>query len=178
MRLACWIPKATNTHSEYLILTAFPLQQWLNKGVSLIRYTYTACLVKYYLDCCRVETALGHPPPLMTCSSLWGLRYSAPHLSLFAARRLEMKSWSHFNDRSVQKNWTSDFKVFLKVCAPIERLRNEMSRSLCPLGSHNCPPKYKNVRILFRSLLALNLYEHIVTELVQCRVLTKSTCLN
>ena len=26
MRIACWIPKATNTHSEYVILTAFPLQ--------------------------------------------------------------------------------------------------------------------------------------------------------
>ena len=25
MRIACWIPKATNTHSEYVILTAFPL---------------------------------------------------------------------------------------------------------------------------------------------------------
>ena len=27
MRIARWIFKATNTHSEYLILTAFPLQQ-------------------------------------------------------------------------------------------------------------------------------------------------------
>jgi len=27
MRIACWIPKATNTHSEYVILIAFPLQQ-------------------------------------------------------------------------------------------------------------------------------------------------------
>jgi len=26
MRFACWIPKATNAHSEYLILIAFPLQ--------------------------------------------------------------------------------------------------------------------------------------------------------
>jgi hypothetical protein len=25
MRIACWIPKATNTHSEYVILIAFPL---------------------------------------------------------------------------------------------------------------------------------------------------------
>jgi len=24
MRIACWIPKATNTHSEYVILIAFP----------------------------------------------------------------------------------------------------------------------------------------------------------
>ena len=28
MRIACWIPKATNTHSEYVILIALPLQQW------------------------------------------------------------------------------------------------------------------------------------------------------
>ena len=26
MRVACWIPKATNTPSEYVTLTAFPLQ--------------------------------------------------------------------------------------------------------------------------------------------------------
>ena len=28
MRIACWLPKATNTHSEYVILIALPLQQW------------------------------------------------------------------------------------------------------------------------------------------------------
>jgi len=27
MRIACWILKATNTHSEYAIFVAFPLQQ-------------------------------------------------------------------------------------------------------------------------------------------------------
>jgi len=27
MRIACWIPKATNTQSQYVILTAFPLRQ-------------------------------------------------------------------------------------------------------------------------------------------------------
>jgi hypothetical protein len=27
MRIACWIPKATNTHSEYAIHIAFPLQR-------------------------------------------------------------------------------------------------------------------------------------------------------
>jgi hypothetical protein len=29
MHIACWVTKATDTHSEYVILTAFPLQQWL-----------------------------------------------------------------------------------------------------------------------------------------------------
>jgi len=27
MRIACWITKATNTHFEYVMLIAFPLQQ-------------------------------------------------------------------------------------------------------------------------------------------------------
>jgi hypothetical protein len=39
MRIACWIPKATDTHSEYVILIAFPLQQWLYEGASLLWYT-------------------------------------------------------------------------------------------------------------------------------------------
>ena len=45
-RIACWMPKATHyTHSEYVTLTAFPLQQWLHEHASTLRYTYTACLV-------------------------------------------------------------------------------------------------------------------------------------
>jgi len=45
MSTACWIPKATNTHSEYVKLIALPLQQWLHERTSMLRYTYTACLV-------------------------------------------------------------------------------------------------------------------------------------
>jgi len=29
--IACWINKATVTNSEYVILNAFPLQQWLQE---------------------------------------------------------------------------------------------------------------------------------------------------
>jgi hypothetical protein len=32
MRFACLIPKVTNTHSQYVILNAFPLQQWLHES--------------------------------------------------------------------------------------------------------------------------------------------------
>jgi hypothetical protein len=37
MRIACWIPKATNTHTEYTILIAVPLQQWLLERASMLR---------------------------------------------------------------------------------------------------------------------------------------------
>jgi len=30
--------KATSTHSEYVILIAFPLQQWLHEHTSMLRY--------------------------------------------------------------------------------------------------------------------------------------------
>jgi len=43
--IACWIHKATNTHSEYVTLTAFPLQQWLHERLSMLRYMYIACVV-------------------------------------------------------------------------------------------------------------------------------------
>ena len=39
MFIACWIPKATNTHTVYITLIAFPLHQWLHERASLLRYT-------------------------------------------------------------------------------------------------------------------------------------------
>jgi hypothetical protein len=40
MRIACWATQAADTHSEYVILVAFCLQQWLRERASLLRYTY------------------------------------------------------------------------------------------------------------------------------------------
>jgi len=45
MRIACRIPKATNTHSEYVMFIGSSLQQWLHERVPLLRYTYIACLL-------------------------------------------------------------------------------------------------------------------------------------
>ena len=47
MRIACWVSKATNTHSDYIIHIAFPLQQRLYEGVSMSHHTYVACPVRY-----------------------------------------------------------------------------------------------------------------------------------
>ena len=45
MRIVCWISKATNTQSEYVMLVAFPLQKLLHERPSLLRYMYIACIV-------------------------------------------------------------------------------------------------------------------------------------
>jgi len=47
MCIACWIPKATNTHSEYLILLAFLLEQWWHKRFSMLCYITLPLLLLY-----------------------------------------------------------------------------------------------------------------------------------
>jgi hypothetical protein len=64
IHIACWIPTATNTHSEHVIFIDFPLQSWLHEHTSVICYMYNAaCLVHcrcHFLDlflsnrfCCK-----------------------------------------------------------------------------------------------------------------------------
>jgi hypothetical protein len=55
MRIACCIPNATNTNSEYVVLTAFPQQQWLHERASMLRYTYVACLLKILETRCSLN---------------------------------------------------------------------------------------------------------------------------
>jgi len=45
MRFACSITRAT----QYEILIAFPLQQWLIKHANILRYTYISSLAKCYI---------------------------------------------------------------------------------------------------------------------------------
>jgi len=47
MHIACWMPKATNTHSEYVILIVVPLQERLHEHVLVLLYTYVTCLVYF-----------------------------------------------------------------------------------------------------------------------------------
>ena len=55
MYIACWIPKATNTHPEYITLTAFPLQQCLHERhstlpVLLFVYVLSPLCFKFFLS--------------------------------------------------------------------------------------------------------------------------------
>jgi len=54
MRIACWVPKATNTHSEYVVLIAFALQQRWHESGSTVHYTNIAGIVRY--SNCNVHT--------------------------------------------------------------------------------------------------------------------------
>jgi hypothetical protein len=43
MRIASWIPNATNTHSGYIILIAVPLQEWFHALASMLQVHCLPC---------------------------------------------------------------------------------------------------------------------------------------
>jgi hypothetical protein len=64
MRIGCWMPKATNTHSGCVILIAFPLQQWLNECPQCyFKRTLPALMLLTYLV--ESETLVDRLPPVV-----------------------------------------------------------------------------------------------------------------
>ena len=49
IRISCWIPKATYTHLEHVILIDCPPQQWLHEHTSVLFYIYIARLVLFVI---------------------------------------------------------------------------------------------------------------------------------
>jgi len=68
MRIECWMPKATNTHSECVILIPFPLQQCLLERTAVLRYAYITCLVITERDCvyCALKTGFFNKTDLVS----------------------------------------------------------------------------------------------------------------
>jgi hypothetical protein len=64
--LVCCVPQATNTHSEYLLLTAFAQRQWLHKH-SLVLTLYVRCL-----SCAVIFASVLHFSNSPSPSSLFG----------------------------------------------------------------------------------------------------------
>ena len=74
MRIACCVPKASNTRSEYVTL-CFPLQPCLHERTSVLRFTYIVCFVSIFCvvlrsrACIRFEiggTLEGRDRPLLS----------------------------------------------------------------------------------------------------------------
>ena len=65
MGIACWIPKATKTQSEYVILRHFAGQQWLLERTSLLH------LCSHCLSCFLVLVILRFLSPERELSDVW-----------------------------------------------------------------------------------------------------------
>jgi hypothetical protein len=71
MHFACWITKATDTRSEYVILLAVARQQWLRERASML------CLYVLCLSSLRTDTGHSYhdiPRVLWTPQAAWSLQ--------------------------------------------------------------------------------------------------------
>jgi len=75
---ACLILQ-THTHLQHVIPIAFPLQQWLHERASVLRYTYTVCLVFHDSFFTQVHISNEHSVLLQTLwtrAELLGMRHN------------------------------------------------------------------------------------------------------
>jgi hypothetical protein len=114
--IACWITKVTNTHSEYVILTAFLRQQWLGGRASVFSYTYIACL--FIILVCRFKWITeGHVRVTVLC----------PNVGLMSIRWTGFITYSGvyynercYNDRMLQR---TDFINKIKMLQRTQMLQ-------------------------------------------------------
>ena len=100
MRVACWIPKGTDIHSQYVTLAAFPLQHWLYESSSMLRYTYIAIFFNpviftiVYWDSNKKNT---HIPAVFQLVLLkkWPLKET--HLCRSSSHGAIWNEWTSFN---------------------------------------------------------------------------------
>jgi hypothetical protein len=67
MRIACWITKATDTHSEHVTLFFSPRQQWIPLRASVLLYTYIVCLVS---DCVSFAHIVNFGQKYLLCNDI------------------------------------------------------------------------------------------------------------
>jgi hypothetical protein len=68
MRIACWITKATNTHSECVMLIIFSHQEWLRELASVPRL-YVHCLSCYFFVLFHLDSPVGTVTRVLQCVS-------------------------------------------------------------------------------------------------------------
>jgi hypothetical protein len=97
MRFTCWITKATDTHSEPIILIAFPRQQWLRERASMLRYAYIACVAIGNKSQCCVTSYL---PDTVLSKLSWNISiYSTG----YSGQNVSGRQWNGVQSQSTTK---------------------------------------------------------------------------
>ena len=121
MRNVCWMSKTTSTHSEYVTLIAFLLQQLLHERASVLRYMYTACHV-FSVSVC---THLAYSVCLL-------------HLSFYVAFKCFQLAYSPAPTPTLPPiSCSPPFRVILIMCKPCA-MCSSVNRWLLRLAVTDC----------------------------------------
>ena len=80
MRIACWINNATDSHSEYVKLAAFPRRLWLRERTSMLRLHLVVRIVTSVLQMVKYHIT-------NTCDMIAGRSHSARPTEAHAVTR-------------------------------------------------------------------------------------------
>ena len=149
-RIACWILNSTNTHSEYEVLIAFPLQLWLYERVSMLHNRYFACLV---CTLCFPDGAGIMPVCVLRVGPIWS--EESPNLYskgafgkyLIALWYSYAVAWHYFTNTrtpSLTRSHTYWYTLSFEICfhLPLGLLRCATSSSLEGTTGLGLPPSY------------------------------------
>jgi hypothetical protein len=91
MRFACWITKTTFTHSEYVILFEFPLQQLLHECTSLAQHRFPIRCVSFFVSsmCLLVRGTIVDKNKAVVCCLL-----ATSALMVSENKKIKRKIWS------------------------------------------------------------------------------------
>jgi hypothetical protein len=125
MPIACWIPKATNTHPKYVIIIAPPLQQRLHERASMLRYTYIGCIVNKMYKRVQSNTTLQvfSPTQHYRCSvqhNLTGVQANTTLQEFRPTQAYKVFSPTQHYTCSVQHNLTGVQSNTLQVFSPTQ----------------------------------------------------------
>ena len=127
-----WIPKATGTHSEYVILIAFPLQQWLYEHASILSYTHTASPALFNIPVTGLAMTYSSQTRLTyftkyceLCMSTWKKKYrvsqeewtklreSVPYVEIYRYNPKHLyPKLNGYGDNGQRKVWTSCISAY------------------------------------------------------------------
>jgi hypothetical protein len=132
MRCACWINKATDTHSEYVILIALSQQQWLHEGASILSL-YLHCLTCLVLFCHVVGQCCCFVTKLLLQEWFWYLLHfeiSQKYflISKFVDHSFSIHSWNTVNlitssiaQKSISEKCNKMWKIIWTQCVTNKR---------------------------------------------------------
>ena len=60
MRFVSWLTKATDTHQEYAVFIAFPLQKWFHAHTSVLRHVHNV-LSLFFFFCIWLDAEQSCP---------------------------------------------------------------------------------------------------------------------
>jgi len=94
MHLACWVKKATDTYSEFVIFIAFPRQQWLRECASTL-HLYVHCMSCLYpVFGMEKEARLPQRAVYLLVASDWASRESI-HFQFQVSCKIQVTEHGH-----------------------------------------------------------------------------------